>query len=682
MDWRDVFFRSPGGPVAPLPAPCCTRRQAWAVGALFSLFFAVLYIWTAAPSLAAGHDSGELTTCCVIQGVPHSPGYPLFVALGWLGQHLPVVGPKAYAINLLSAVEAGLALGFLGAGLALGVGVRPAVLATALAGTCTAIWRQAVVTEVFALHLLFLAMLTWLAILWEQAEDSRRRELLIVTGFVLGCTLAHHHIIALAAPAFLGFGVLSKGKGRAWGFSFPALLVFVLAVALPYALQMAMAHNQPPLNWENVVTFERLQDHFLRRSYGTGMLNEASLQFDSRAGEAQASAYVISLLRNYYPLPSFLFLLLAADRVCQSRLEPRLWLYAGIFVLYGPWFALLGNQPSAEFYSDLMERFYSSSMLGAAGLIAFGADWLLKRWAWPDQWVAGLLLIPLYCGVLNFEKSSQRGQFHPVDLMRAILQQVPPNSLLITGGDLPAGVSDYLRYAEGERKDVVRVLPGLAASDFFLDRLPVGVSRAATAQGQQQDLTHEVALDNILAYMHRRGTPVFSNETPKVKGTFLRLGLVYRHFPEGEPLWSDDRVAEELLKNFRLMEAAPRRGDYRQNWRQSFWTRYCIGEWIAAYKAVARGLAVKDPEAALQALERVADMEASPSFDVYFNRGGLRLRLGQAEEALQDYELCLKLQPHSRLAVEGSLAAYRKLNNADKVRQLEQMLQSMPAATP
>ncbi len=49
----------------------------------------LLYWWTAAPGLSWAHqgaDGGELLAAAVRNGVPHPPGYPLYIWLlqGWL----------------------------------------------------------------------------------------------------------------------------------------------------------------------------------------------------------------------------------------------------------------------------------------------------------------------------------------------------------------------------------------------------------------------------------------------------------------------------------------------------------------------------------------------------------------------------------------------------------------------
>ncbi|MDQ3248886.1 MAG: DUF2723 domain-containing protein, partial [Chloroflexota bacterium] len=80
-----------------------------AVGAT-GLAFA-LYAWTLAPGLTWSHqgaDGGELLAAAVSNGVPHPPGYPLYIWLlqGWLifSQYLLPGSELAWRGNLFSAV--------------------------------------------------------------------------------------------------------------------------------------------------------------------------------------------------------------------------------------------------------------------------------------------------------------------------------------------------------------------------------------------------------------------------------------------------------------------------------------------------------------------------------------------------------------------------------------------------
>eukprot|EP01122_Echinamoeba_exundans_P011891 TRINITY_DN486_c0_g1_i2.p1 TRINITY_DN486_c0_g1~~TRINITY_DN486_c0_g1_i2.p1 ORF type:complete len:573 (+),score=132.05 TRINITY_DN486_c0_g1_i2:144-1862(+) len=73
----------------------------------------VVYLRTLNCGMAGG-DWGELVVNAYQFSVPHPPGYPTFMALGWLWIHLvPIPGSVAYRINVLSAVESAGASAFL-----------------------------------------------------------------------------------------------------------------------------------------------------------------------------------------------------------------------------------------------------------------------------------------------------------------------------------------------------------------------------------------------------------------------------------------------------------------------------------------------------------------------------------------------------------------------------------------
>ncbi len=65
-----------------------------------------LYLLTLAPTITwanAGTDGGDLITAAATLGVPHPPGYPLYITLGHLFAQLPI-GDVAFRLNLFSAV--------------------------------------------------------------------------------------------------------------------------------------------------------------------------------------------------------------------------------------------------------------------------------------------------------------------------------------------------------------------------------------------------------------------------------------------------------------------------------------------------------------------------------------------------------------------------------------------------
>ncbi len=131
----------------------------------------VLALWAVAAALAAtlspttdATDSVEFQIVARTLRIAHAPGYPLYTLLGHVATWLPV-GDVAWRMNLLSA-----AFGVVAAALALALGRRLArnplggVLAALWLSWTPQLWSQAVITEVYTLHMaIVLAILVCLA---------------------------------------------------------------------------------------------------------------------------------------------------------------------------------------------------------------------------------------------------------------------------------------------------------------------------------------------------------------------------------------------------------------------------------------------------------------------------------------------------------------------------------------
>src|SRR5262245_917735 len=149
-------------------------RYDYIVGVSLALMAFGLYLFTLAPTVLEA-DAGEFQFVPWLPGIAHPTGYPLYLMLGWLWSHLLPMGEVAWRMNLLSALFAAITVGLvyglaqflleivqpelsplvhrLGAGLA----------ATTFALTAT-FWSQALIAEVYTLHLLFITAILWLAL--------------------------------------------------------------------------------------------------------------------------------------------------------------------------------------------------------------------------------------------------------------------------------------------------------------------------------------------------------------------------------------------------------------------------------------------------------------------------------------------------------------------------------------
>jgi len=176
-------------------------------GAGISLFSFLLYLRTLAPSVLyydrpIAFDSAMLQAEAASLGIGHPTGYPTYMMLTHLFTRLPGVEP-AYGANLASAMYAALAVAALFA-VALRLSGRIVAAAAgslAFAGS-GAFWSQAVISEVYTLNVLFVALTILVLLVWR---DTGRDRYLLLAAFLAGLSLTHHLTSGLLIPAGLLF---------------------------------------------------------------------------------------------------------------------------------------------------------------------------------------------------------------------------------------------------------------------------------------------------------------------------------------------------------------------------------------------------------------------------------------------------------------------------------------------
>jgi hypothetical protein len=252
------------------------RLLPWLMGMLFAL----LYGFQAAPSLVALFDDTlEFQLVLPTAGIAHPTGYPLYTLLGFVWSRLLFpVGEWAWRVNLLSALFAGAAVGVVCAlTLRLARGQGASLWAAAAAGVSAALafglgpiwWVQATVAEVYALHLLFVALILWLAVVAGDAAPERQPRLVITLAAVCGLALTHHRTTVLLFPALalylLWMAPALRRPGRLWLFCAGALLAPLLLYGyIPLRAAMGVAD----LNGSYVASWQGFGDHVLARRYG------------------------------------------------------------------------------------------------------------------------------------------------------------------------------------------------------------------------------------------------------------------------------------------------------------------------------------------------------------------------------------------------------------------------------
>lgn len=214
----------------------------------------IFYLLTLCSTVYWG-DSAEFTTVVKTMGIPHPTGYPLYCLLGKLFSLLPF-GNFAWRLNLLSAVAASLA------GAVLFLVIRETFdnsadwlseAASLAAAGCFAFtdkyWSQAIISEVYALHIFLLTALLLVFFKWWN-KPKKKYEYWF--GLLAGLSLAHHvqsAIVIFALGTFILVRVSGKRRNllvsivRISGMSFLGLLFYLY-------LPIRSSAN-PPVDWGN-----------------------------------------------------------------------------------------------------------------------------------------------------------------------------------------------------------------------------------------------------------------------------------------------------------------------------------------------------------------------------------------------------------------------------------------------
>jgi hypothetical protein len=226
------------------------RWGAALLGAALVILFSVLYAGTLAPTvLPYGApdtlDSPMLQAEVSVLGIGHPTGYPTYMMLTHLYTYLPI-GDPAHSINLASAIYgvAAVLVVYL-AGLRL---CRRAVAAAAGAtafGLSGAFWGQAVISEVYTLEALLVALVILALLVWR---DTRAERYLLLSAFLVGLSLTHHLTSVLLVPAAPAFMFLTdRSVFSKTGLMLKSLGLFLLGL-LPFLYLPIRAMMHAPLN--------------------------------------------------------------------------------------------------------------------------------------------------------------------------------------------------------------------------------------------------------------------------------------------------------------------------------------------------------------------------------------------------------------------------------------------------
>ena len=437
------------------------------------LFSLAVYAKTLCPAVF-WWDSGELIANIAVLGIPHRPGFPIYVLLGKLFSLLPFRN-FAFGVNLFSAFSASLSLAILCKVFQMSAHLffpqvarrRGLVFVSSLSfvlvlGFTYSFWIQAVRTEVYSLNVFFFSSLLLLSILYLKDQQSRYVYLFF---FLLGLGLANHHLSLLsAAPAFLILFLTFASRSFFSIRKVPFYLLFWLLGLSVYAYLPIRSLSNPPLAWGQVESVSSSASSV----FAFDAIANLNLNFLSDA--ATEISQIASLLYHQLTLLPFaislmgLFLLLRNNRKILAFLLILMAINCAVVIFVTTEF--IPTNPDLHGYLIF-------SILALAFSYGMGILFVLERVRHSSSVMRYLL--PIAFGIISFfpvfrhyaeADLSDNRIAHDYGL--SVITGLDSNAVLFVDNVNLNFILRELRYGEGVRKDVSVFDRGLLTFDWYV----------------------------------------------------------------------------------------------------------------------------------------------------------------------------------------------------------------------
>lgn len=474
-----------------------------------------LYLYTSPPASTGYADSNELITASYILGVPHPPGYPLYVLVGKLFSFLPI-GEIAFRYSIMSSMLGAFAVTFIylalvkilsGGGAVKNSKFRipksrfsfsfnPYIHIPALTGALGLafsyiFWLYSIIAEVWAMNSFFTALLIYLGVRWYYSTKNKKKKtkgkkigvvlrllgernkypFVILLVFSLG--FLSQQVIVLLIPAFIYLLWITDSHlmwpTRRWLKILPAIPLGLSPIIYFFLANL----HYTPINLGNVHNLDTLWKLLSRHYYGaTSPDSRAYLQTELRLGDRLSEfPHYAAILGEYFTVPilllgvlglGYLFMLLARGNYRDIKHFAGLaFLFSGIiFALY----TTIGADRLDSTYNlfGVNERMYIMGVVVASLMIGMGAQVFLRiirssKILSVPMVAFILLLLPAYSLYIHFENVNKNNFYLGEDYAYNLFLNLEPGAILFTRGDMPTFAAFYYTEVLGERSDVTHV---------------------------------------------------------------------------------------------------------------------------------------------------------------------------------------------------------------------------------
>lgn len=380
----------------------------------FTLFFLFLgiYAYTSSPTIAPYRDTGEMVCDIATLGIPHQPGYPLYVLLAKVITSLIFIGNLAYKLNFFSAICGAGALYVFYLLLIRFIPVWISFFICALFGLNFTFHTVSTVSEMYSLNILLVFILLFTAFnIFEKYSFKK----IILLSYLLGLFMTNRMDILLTAPALavllLPKVIIDLKTDFLKKFSI-ATVFFTLGFSL-YLYLLVRSNANPLFDWSHPADIATFLAVITRKSYGS-TLDLISLNYNM--GElffANMKHYLIHVFSNF----NFVLLLIPFG-LYKLYLSSKGKFYSilTLFIITGPFFFFLANMPPNPHSLAIVEPNYLVPDIALLFWIAFGAFYFYELKIKKYIVLVGVILIAsiAYSSFHNLSASNRRWLFFPI----------------------------------------------------------------------------------------------------------------------------------------------------------------------------------------------------------------------------------------------------------------------------
>ena len=453
-------------------------------GFLLFLFFLLAYSLTLCPTVF-WWDSGEFIANIAVLGIPHRPGFPIYILLGKFFS-LPPFFNLALQINFLSALFSAFSLlVFYFAFFEILNLFFPRIAHKKTQATVSAsafllvlgftysFWIQAVRAEVYSLSLLFFAVLLFSSLLYLK---SCHLKYIYLFFFVLGLGLGNHHLSLLSTIPALFFLLLCSSPHNESVVRnsslvinlqrLPLYLLFFLSGLSIYLYLPIRSISNPLLAWGDTQSLSGSASSV----FALESLKNLNLNFLSNMGEK-----IFGTIYLFYDqLTLICFLISLLGMIFLAKHSKKFWIFLLLLIM--------GNCASVifmttEFISTNpdLHGYLLSSLFSLAFLYGLGVFFIMDGIKNHSSIIRHLSLVIFL--LISFIPLSKHFTYANLSNNRIAhnygyntIHHLDSNSVLFVDNVNLSFILRELQYAEGTRRDVKIIERGLLSFNWYVDQ--------------------------------------------------------------------------------------------------------------------------------------------------------------------------------------------------------------------